>query len=148
MDNFTEVVQELLEACKAQHDAIDRLFAELIQRDKRFFPSKSGRPWEAVVQGNKAVARAEEVFGDLKQDRLIKVNHFECGVLHGLMMQADDKPRRTLDGVYKQLVAIKKKLEEEAGVKKEIIEGGMLRITDKDGNVIIRPPFPYEVEGN
>ncbi|GAI77455.1 unnamed protein product, partial [marine sediment metagenome] len=48
----------------------------------------------------------------------------------------------------KQLVALKKKAEEEAGVNKEILPGGMLRITDKDGNTIIREPYPYEVEGN
>ena len=50
---------DLLEACKVQHQAIDRLFAELIQRDKTFFPSKSGLPWEATVKGNAAIAKAE-----------------------------------------------------------------------------------------
>ncbi|MBA7676472.1 hypothetical protein ES703_84713 [subsurface metagenome] len=66
----------------------------------------------------------------------------------GLIMQAEDKSRRALDDVWKQLVALKKKAEEEAGVRKEILPGGMLRITDKDGNTIIREPYPYEVEGN
>jgi len=50
---------ELLEACKAQHQAIDILFAKLIQLDKTFFPSKSGQPWEAVVKGNAAITKAE-----------------------------------------------------------------------------------------
>lgn len=49
---------DLLEACKMQHDAIDRLFAELIRRDETFFPSKSGQPWEAVLKGNAAIAKA------------------------------------------------------------------------------------------
>lgn len=49
---------DLLDACKIQHQAIDRLFAELIQRDKTFFPSKSGLPWEAVLKGNAAIAKA------------------------------------------------------------------------------------------
>ncbi|MBA7602296.1 hypothetical protein ES703_09384 [subsurface metagenome] len=50
---------DLLGACKAQHQAIDRLFAELIKRDETFFPSKSGQPWEAVEEGNAAIAKAE-----------------------------------------------------------------------------------------
>lgn len=49
----------LLEACKAQHQAIDILFAKLIQLDPNFFPSKSGQPWEAVIQGNAAITKAE-----------------------------------------------------------------------------------------
>jgi len=46
-------------ALKAQHQAIDILFAMLIERDKTFFPSKSGQPWEAIVEGNKALAEVE-----------------------------------------------------------------------------------------
>lgn len=54
-----EAICDLLEACKTQHQAIDRLFAELIKRDPNFFPSKSGQPWEAVQKGNAAIAKAE-----------------------------------------------------------------------------------------
>lgn len=56
---MTELEKQLLEACKAQHDAIDLLFAMLIKRDPKFFPSKSGKPWEAIVKGNEAIAAAE-----------------------------------------------------------------------------------------
>jgi len=49
----------MYEALKAQHQAIDLLFAMLILRDKTFFPSKSGQPWEAIIEGNKALAKAE-----------------------------------------------------------------------------------------
>jgi len=48
---------EVLEALKAQHQAIDRLFAELIQRDSNFFPSKSGQPWEAAQKGNALIQK-------------------------------------------------------------------------------------------
>jgi len=51
---------ELLKACKAQHEAIDRLFALLISHDSGFFPSKSGQPWQAILQGNAAIAEAEK----------------------------------------------------------------------------------------
>lgn len=50
---------DLYEACEAQHNAIDLLFARLIELDPNFFPSKSGLPWEAVLQGNKAIAKVE-----------------------------------------------------------------------------------------
>lgn len=57
---------ELLAACKAQHEAIDRLFAMLIgltrehTPDAHFFPTKSGQPWGACQQGNAAIAKAED----------------------------------------------------------------------------------------
>ncbi len=51
-------------------------------------------------------------------------------------------------GLTQKLAALKKAAEEEAGVTKEILPGGMIRIKDRDGNVVIRAPLPYEVEGN
>lgn len=53
------VTSDALEALKAQHQAIDRLFAELIKRDPNFFPSKSGQPWEACKKGNAVIKRME-----------------------------------------------------------------------------------------
>jgi hypothetical protein len=53
---------DLLAACKLQHDAIDMLFVMLIDRSppgETFHPSKSGAPWEALVAGNAAIAKAE-----------------------------------------------------------------------------------------
>jgi hypothetical protein len=59
---------DLLSACKAQHQAIDILFAMLIRETaertsfieaKLFFPSKSGLPWDAMIEGNAAIAKAE-----------------------------------------------------------------------------------------
>ena len=78
----------------------------------------------------------------------LKINAFEGGILMGEIMQAEGQSRLALDGVWKQLVVLKKAAEEEAGVTKEVLPGGMIRCTDKDGTVITRPPMPYEVEGN
>ena len=80
--------------------------------------------------------------------RTLKINEFEGGILMGLVMQANENARSGLNDVWKQLVALKKAAEEEAGVTKEILPGGIIRITDREGNVITREPFPYEVEGN
>lgn len=56
---------EILKVMKDQHDAIDSLFASLIvltrdhTPDTPFFPSKSGRLWDACVAGNEMVKRLE-----------------------------------------------------------------------------------------
>jgi hypothetical protein len=49
--------KKLLEACQAQHDAIDILFARLIVRDKSFVPSRSGAPWAAFRKGHNVLLR-------------------------------------------------------------------------------------------
>ena len=56
--NLIAASPDMYEALEAQHEAIDILFSMLIERDKAFFPSKSGRPWEAMIQGNKALVKA------------------------------------------------------------------------------------------
>lgn len=56
-----EVEETMAKALNAQHDAIDILFAMLIERDPKFFPSKSGKPWDAMVLGNNALARWKEL---------------------------------------------------------------------------------------
>ncbi len=54
---------DLLAACKAQHEAIDRLFASLIDRyedhGRAYFPSRSGQPWEASHAGRAAIEKAQ-----------------------------------------------------------------------------------------
>lgn len=51
--------KDLLKACKAQHKAIDILFALLIEKDPNFSPTRSGHPWTALIQGNDAISKAE-----------------------------------------------------------------------------------------
>lgn len=53
----TATKAEVLDALKAQHEAIDRLFAQLIERDNDFRPSKSGQPWEAARKGNAIIQK-------------------------------------------------------------------------------------------
>lgn len=45
----------MYKALVAQHDAIDRLFAMLAEAKLDFFPSRSGQPWDALVEGNAAI---------------------------------------------------------------------------------------------
>ncbi|GAJ04146.1 unnamed protein product, partial [marine sediment metagenome] len=72
------------------------------------------------------------------RDYTIKLNSLELGVLTGVIMQLDERKQQALKPVWEQLIAFKKQFEQEAGVKKEILPGGMLKMTDKDGTVIIR----------
>jgi hypothetical protein len=49
---------DLLKACKAQHEALDRLLARLFTIDHGWLPSESAA-WPAVVEGNAAITKAE-----------------------------------------------------------------------------------------
>ena len=76
----------------------------------------------------------------------LQADTLTCGMLFGLIekegVQAD------MQDIYAQLVAIKRDIEKEAGVVKEVLSGGMLKVSDRDGNIIIRPPYSFEVGGN
>ncbi len=49
--------EEIIDVLKQQHEAIDILFAMLIQRDSEFYPSKSGKAWDACVKGNALIKK-------------------------------------------------------------------------------------------
>lgn len=55
----------VLQVLKAQHEAIDRLFAHLIEAtrgkldDRPFMPSQSGQPWAACLAGNALIKDLE-----------------------------------------------------------------------------------------
>lgn len=57
-------ITEILDVLKAQHQAIDLLFSMLMERDRDFFPSKSGQPWEAIQKGNTLI---QKLSGELKE---------------------------------------------------------------------------------
>jgi len=82
------------------------------------------------------------------EEKTLHLNGLELGILTGLIMQALPQTQNLLHRVWKQLMTIKKVIEEEAGVTKEILPGGLIRIQDKEGNVITREPLPHEIEGN
>ena len=49
---------DMLDALRAQHNAMDTMFALLIEADTSFRPSQSGQLWYAMVQSNTAIAAA------------------------------------------------------------------------------------------
>jgi len=134
-----------------------RLFIKRGTQDKLFNLAKDGGGFQSIevmVTNNFELAVPEperkdwiELYPSWEK-KTLHLNGFQLGVLTGLVMKANPMTRRLLDGVMKQLMAIKKVIEAEAGVKKEILPGGMVQLTDKAGNVITREPLPHEIEGN
>lgn len=134
-----------------------RYFIKVGGRDKLFNQAKEGGGFQTVevlVANNfeLAVPAPErpdwlEIYPSWDY-RTIKADGLQCGVLMALIMQALPHVQSLLHSVWEQLVAMKKAAEEEAGVTKEILPGGLIKTTDKEGNVITREPLPYEVEGN
>ena len=61
LTNLPKQYNNLYEACKAQHETIDRLAAIIITKNRKFLFSKSGQPWKAFLQGNKAIEEAEKI---------------------------------------------------------------------------------------
>lgn len=134
-----------------------RLFIKRGTRDKLFTLAKDGGGFQSIevmVTNNFELVVPEPERKDWIElypsweEKTLHLNGFQLGILTGLIMQANDRTRHYLDGVMKQLMTIKKVIEEEAGVKKEILPGGMIQLTDKAGNVITREPLPHEIEGN
>lgn len=78
----------------------------------------------------------------------LTVNPFEGGFLMGLIEEQGDPAKKPLSGVWKQLVEIKKQIEKAEGVTKEVLPGGMLKISDRDGYTITREPYSWEIAGN
>ena len=84
---------------------------------------------------------------DIKEFTLT-ANVFELGFLMGLIEEQGESVKKPLSSIWKQLVEIKKGIEKAEGVTKEVLPGGMLKISDRDGNIITREPYSWEIEGN
>ncbi len=73
----------------------------------------------------------------------IRLNYFQSGILFGMIMKSEHRDG-PLKSVYDQLIEIKKQVEKSEGVEKELLPNGLLKITDRGGTVIIRPPQEWE----
>ena len=49
---------ELLDALVSAHEAMDRLFARLVEAEEGFLPTQSGQPWEAMQKVYHTIAKA------------------------------------------------------------------------------------------
>ncbi len=73
----------------------------------------------------------------------IRLSYFQSGILMAMIMESEYKDGH-LAGVYEQLIEIKRQIEKEVGVEKELLPSGLLKITDRAGNIIIRSPQEWE----
>jgi hypothetical protein len=83
---LTPLEWELLEACRAQHRAIDLLLALLLQADPAFRPSQSAA-WPAVEQAWALIsklgdARVKELFGRYTDETFAARPCDRCGRLY------------------------------------------------------------------
>lgn len=112
---------------------------------------------EGKYQGeHEAAARNYQIAGQTVVDvgwRCWKCGHewgFEISELRvsalevGFMMAALAKDRAKIPRLWEQLIALMKKFREECGVTVEDIGDGLVKLTDKDGNTIIREKNPWE----
>ncbi|GAH29420.1 unnamed protein product [marine sediment metagenome] len=134
-----------------------RLFIKRGTQDKLINQAKDGGGFqtiEVMVANNFELAVPEPERKDWIElypgwdYRALKADALQCGVLMGLIMKALPQTRSLLHSVWEQLMAIRKSAEEDAGVKKEILPGGLIQLTDAAGIIIIREPYSYEIEGN
>ena len=80
---------------------------------------------------------------ELESNIIIRLNPFQSGILMAMIIESEHKDG-PLKNVYEQLIEIKEQIEKEAGVEKELLPNGLLKITDRGGNIIIRPPMEWE----
>jgi len=73
----------------------------------------------------------------------IKINTLQAGILQSLLWQ-DHKPQ--MKPIFEQLRARELKMKRRARVSIEVLEGGLLGMTDRDGNRIVRDAFPWELK--
>ena len=73
-------------------------------------------------------------------DYPITVNAFEAGTLMGIICEQ----RVKVPKVWQQLVALQNKFRADDGVMVEDLGNNMVKLTDKDGMVIIREKYDWE----
>ena len=62
------------------------------------------------------------------------------------MIHESEHSKGTLKEVYKQLLGFRRQIEEAAGMQKELLPNGLLKLTSASGFTIIRPPYGWEKE--
>lgn len=77
----------------------------------------------------------------MERNFVIRLNAFEAGALLGMI---HEEP--LFKEVTGQLLALKEQVDKECGVTKELLPDGCLRVVNEDGQIITRPPFPWEIK--
>ena len=72
----------------------------------------------------------------------IYVNAFEIGVLVSMIWRSQNKD--ALENVFKQLMDLVDRFRKQAGVKVQYLGKGVVKMTDKSGNTVIREMYDWE----
>ncbi len=81
----------------------------------------------------------------MERNLKINLNAFESAYLLAFIYRAkNDRDSKVLRNVLDQLQSIEWKIKEDAGVKVEKLPNGLVKLTDKYGNMIIRTPYEWE----
>lgn len=73
---------ELLDVIRKQHNALDTMLAQRAIADLKFYPSRSGAIWDAIILSNNAILRLEaEVRGEPV---------FDCPLCHAISYHPKD----------------------------------------------------------
>ncbi len=78
----------------------------------------------------------------LPREWVLRLNIFEASILTLIIHHS--KFSNELKEVYKQLLDFQKQIEKAAGIRKELLPNGLLKLTSSDGVTIIRPPYEWE----
>lgn len=81
----------------------------------------------------------------MERNLKINLNAYESGyLLTFIYRNKNGQDTKILENVIDQLQQIGWKIKEEAGVKVEKLPNGYFKLTDKDGNTVIREPYEWE----
>lgn len=75
----------------------------------------------------------------------IAVNSFQAGaLLSHIWYNMGARSRKPMESVIQQLIDITNQIKENAGVTTEKLGNGTIKMTSKDGTVIVRQPYEWE----
>lgn len=140
-----------LNLSKREIKEADELFKEhkvikTLSTTRKYFDQKSHlflkemRDW-----CDQNLAKESGTLHNMERNLKINLNPFESAYLLTFIYRTkNDRDTNILKNVIEQLQQIGWKIKEEAGVKVEKLPNGYVKLTDKDGNIVIRKPYEWE----
>jgi hypothetical protein len=76
----------------------------------------------------------------------LKLDAFESGVLLGYLHRypQDSHIRDSLRTVIQQLIEHQKQMQQASGVEVTKLPSGLIQLSDKNGNTVVRQPYEWE----
>jgi hypothetical protein len=117
--------------------------AKVIEKIKE--ANKSYRPTPIALSWTELMEYQRKLYPQNHRTHQIIVDDTNVGDILNICWNMNERLHGRLAPVMRQLIAIVKKVREDYGVKMELVDGGRLvKLTDKNGNSMQRPPEPWE----